>query len=91
MTTHTLVLTETAVDLWTALPLASGTRYFLQNVSVDRRVFFAEAVAAPAGRVGHVVAPGEGATVEQPTAAGEVFWVWSEGRDDATIAVTEAP
>ena len=90
MTTTSLQLTPVPADLYVDGGLDAASTYLLQNVSAGRRIFLAEASAAPTPgeTVAHVLVPGE-YLVAKPPASGAT-WVWSEGPAGATLAITEA-
>ena len=91
MATLNVDITAAAANLVTSHSLVDGTRYTLQNVDANARVFLREAAVAPSGGAlrGHVLEPGGVLTVVPSSGIG--VWVWSDRSDGARAVITEAP
>ena len=74
-----------------ALSLAPGTRYAIQNVDPNARIFVREAAVKPTGGAlrGFVVAPFETGTFQPEPGIG--LWLWTDRADGAKAVIGEAP
>ena len=90
MTTRNVDITASPTNLVTSHSLVNGTRYSLQNVDANARIFLREAAVAPSGGAlrGHMLAPCAALTIAP--ASGMGIWVWSDRSDGACAVVTEA-
>ena len=90
MATRNVDVGAAPMNLVSALALAVGTTYTLENVDPSARIFLRSAAVTPTGGAlrGHVLSPGE---LGYPTPeAGIGIWVWCDPRDAPVKCVITA-
>ena len=90
MATRNFDATGDPANIVAALSLAVGTRYAIQNVDPNARLFVREAAVKPTGGAlrGFVLAPFESAGFKPQTGIG--VWCWTDRADGARAVVGEA-
>ena len=90
MATRNIDVTTDPANIVGSLSLAVGTRYAVQNVDRNARIFVREAAVKPtAGALrGFVIEPGEAGTVKPEAGIG--VWIWTDRADGAKAVIGEA-
>ena len=95
MATRNVDITTDPSNLVSTFALTTGTRYTLQNIDSNARIFLREAAVKPTGGAlrGHVMGPAGAATcfgTVRPDGVSGI-WVWTDQADGCKAVISEAP